>query len=234
MLIRMKLDLNADVGEGCDDDALLPLVTSINVACGFHAGDAPTMQRTLERAATLGLRAGAHPGFADREHFGRRELDRSESDILADCVYQIGAFIALARAVGVTPSHIKPHGALYNLACRDERFARPIVRAAEAFKLPLLGLPGSVMERLCTPRVLFVREGFADRRYRGDGSLVSRTEPDALIHDPAEAVRQARWLVDTVGIHTLCVHGDHPEAVTFVQALRSDFLRHGVTLEAFA
>jgi UPF0271 protein len=235
MLNHMILDLNADVGEGAgNDEVLLQLVTSINVACGFHAGDAPTMWRTLQLAGQFGIAAGAHPSFPDREHFGRREMQRSEDDIFADCVYQVGAFCQMAKAIGVRPSHIKPHGALYNLACRDEQYARPLVRAAELFDLPLVSLPGSVLERLCAGRVRFIREGFADRRYRPDGSLVSRSAPDALIHDPDEAVQQALALVRDGKIETLCVHGDHAEAVQFVQSLRRFFEDHKIELAAIA
>jgi len=234
MSTPIQLDLNADIGEGCaHDEELLQLVTSVNVACAFHAGDAPTILHTLERASALGVRAGAHPAFPDQEHFGRREIARSEREIFADCIYQVGAFVALARAAGHQPSHIKPHGALYNLACRDESFAEPIVRVAELFELPIVALPGSVLERKCEGRVRFIREGFADRRYRPDGSLVPRTEPDALVHDPAEAVAQAGRLLRTTGIRTLCVHGDHPEAVRFVRELRSALVDQGITLEAF-
>src|SRR5262245_53080143 len=120
----MILDLNCDLGEGCASDAeLMPLITSANVACGFHAGDAPTALAALRLAAKHGVRAGAHPGFPDRDHFGRRELERAPDDIRADCLYQIGALTALARNVGLELSHIKPHGALYNMAMRDERLA---------------------------------------------------------------------------------------------------------------
>lgn len=235
MLKIMKLDLNADLGEGGgNDEQLLSLVTTVNVACGFHAGDAPTMVTTLRRAAALGVWAGAHPGFPDREHFGRREIERSEDDVFADCLYQLGAFVALAKCAGIQPSHIKPHGALYNLACRDERFARPIVRAAETFSLPIVALPGSMLERLSAGRTPFVREGFADRRYRSDGSLVPRSEANAFIHDPQEAVEQAQRLLRDAGIRTLCVHGDNPQAVRFVQELRTAFHKQGITLEAFA
>lgn len=230
-----KLDLNADLGEGSgNDEALMTLVTSVNVACGFHAGDAPTMLTTLKRAAALGVRAGAHPGFADRVNFGRREMERSEGDVFADCVYQVGAFVALANAAGALASHVKPHGALYHLACRAERFARPVIRAAEQFGLPVVGLPDSVLENLCRDRVPFIREGFADRRYRPDGSLAPRSEPDAFVHNAEEAVQQAERLVRERGIRTICVHGDNHEAVQFVRELRAAMQRMGMSLEAFA
>src|SRR6266478_2561728 len=132
----MELDLNSDLGEGCAGDAdVLPLVTSANIACGFHAGDAATAHATLILAKQHGVAAGAHPSFADREHFGRRELIRTEQQIYEECVYQVGALAGLARAVGIPLRHLKPHGALYNMACRDEAYARPVVAVAELFGL---------------------------------------------------------------------------------------------------
>lgn len=217
----MDIDLNCDLGEGCPYDAeLMPLITSANIACGFHAGDPATALAALRAAAQFGVRAGAHPSFPDREHFGRRELERSEQQVFEDCVYQIGALAGLARTVGIELQHVKPHGALYNMACREDRLARPVVAAAELFGLALLGLPGSRLQALSAGRCLFVAEGFADRRYLPDGSLVPRTEPDAFIEDPAEAVAQVEWLLRSRGVQTLCVHGDNPQAVAFVRALR--------------
>src|SRR6202040_1428379 len=128
----MEIDLNCDLGEGCPHDAeLMPLITSANVACGFHAGDAVTARRTLRLAAKHGVQVGAHPGYADREHFGRRELQRSEDQVYEECVYQVGALSGLARAEGVSLRYLKPHGALYNQACREAAYARPVVAAAE-------------------------------------------------------------------------------------------------------
>src|SRR5215472_18175783 len=160
----MEIDLNCDLGEGCPHDAeLMPLITAANIACGFHAGDAATAHAALILAVRQGVQVGAHPGFADREHFGRRELQRTETQIFEECVYQIGALAGLARAAGLTLRYVKPHGALYNLACRDDAYARPIVAAAELFGLALMGLPGSRLQVLSAGRVPFVAEGFADR-----------------------------------------------------------------------
>src|SRR5437762_11555396 len=187
----MEIDLNCDLGEGCPFDAeLVPLITSANIACGFHAGDPATAHAALKLAAQYGVQVGAHPGFADREHFGRRELGRTEDQVFEECVYQIGALSGLALAVGLPLRYVKPHGALYNLACRDDAFARPVVAATSQFSLSLMGLPGSRLEALSRGRCRFVAEGFADRRYRPDGSLVRRSEPIAFVADPAEAVRQ--------------------------------------------
>src|SRR5438874_1349276 len=216
----MLIDLNCDLGEGAGSDAdVLPLITSANVACGFHAGDPATAYATVLQAANLGVRVGAHPGFHDRQNLGRRELVRTEQQVFEDCVYQIGALAGIARACGTTLSHVKAHGALYNMACRDDRYGRPVVAAAALFGLPLLGLPGSLLEALSAAKCPFFAEGFADRGYRPDGTLVPRSEAGAFIEDPAEAVRQALMLVRERGVRTLCVHGDNPEALAFVRAL---------------
>jgi UPF0271 protein len=233
--LLMEIDLNCDLGEGCAfDEELMGLITSANIACGGHAGDPATAFATLNAAARHGVRAGAHPGFADREHFGRVELARTEQQVFEDCAYQIGALAGLARAVGRPLSHLKPHGALYNMACRDDAYAQPVVAAAVLFDLPLLGLPGSRLEALAAGRCRFVAEGFADRRYQPDGSLVPRSRADAFVEDPAEAVRQVEWLVRERGVQTLCVHGDNPQAVVFLRELRAALTRQGVTIRAFA
>jgi UPF0271 protein len=229
----MLIDLNCDLGEGAGTDAdVIPLITTANVACFYHAGDPGTAYATLELAAKHGVRAGAHPSFPDREDFGRREMDRTEEQVLNDCVYQIGALSGIARECGITLGHVKPHGALYNMACRDDRMARPVVAAADQFRLPLLGLPNSRVQALSHSG--FIPEGFADRRYRPDGSLVPRSEPHAFVHDPAEAAKQALWLAKEVGIRTLCVHGDNPQAVAFVRALRDSLTAAGFTIAPFA
>src|SRR5437588_510643 len=146
----MILDLNSDLGEGCGLDAeLMPLVTSANICCGFHAGDAATALAALKLAAKHGVQVGAHPGYADREQFGRRELDLSEEAIFEMCLYQVGALAGLAHAVGIHLRYVKPHGALYNQAGRSDAFARPIMAAAEILRLPVMGLPGSRLAALC-------------------------------------------------------------------------------------
>jgi UPF0271 protein len=229
-----ELDLNCDLGEGCPHDAeLMPLITSANIACGFHAGDPATAYATLLAAAQHGVQAGAHPSFPDRESFGRRELVRTELQVFQDCLYQVGALDGLGRAVGRPVSHLKAHGALYNLACREDAYARPVIAAADLLRLPLLGLPGSRLQALSAGRCKFVAEGFADRRYQPDGSLVPRTEPNAFIEDPVEAVRQVEWLCREKGVRTICVHGDNPKALAFVRALREALTRRGTALRAF-
>jgi len=230
----MQVDLNCDLGEGCPHDAeLMPLITSANIACGFHAGDPATAHATLRLAAQQGVQVGAHPGFADREHFGRRELTRSETQIFEECVYQIGALAGLARAAGVALAYVKPHGALYNMACRDDAYARPIIEAVALIGLSLMALPHSRLEVLSAGRCPFVREGFADRRYLPDGSLVPRSREDAFVTDPTEAVRQAEWLVRERGVRTLCVHGDNPQAVLFVRELREALGKRGFEIRRF-
>jgi UPF0271 protein len=231
----MEIDLNCDLGEGGGHDAeLMALVTSANIACGFHAGDPATAHAALKAAARHNVRAGAHPSFPDREHFGRRELARNEQQVFEDCVYQIGALAGLARTLDSTLSHVKPHGALYNLACRDDAYARPVVAAAKLFELPLLGLPGSRLEVASAGRCRFIAEGFADRRYQPDGNLVPRSQPDAFVHDPHEAVRQVQWLLREREVRTICVHGDNPRALDFVRALRAALTHQGIAIRAFA
>jgi 5-oxoprolinase (ATP-hydrolysing) subunit A len=230
----VSIDLNCDLGEGCPYDAeLMPLITSANVACGFHAGDPAAAHAALASAARHSVQVGAHPGFPDREGFGRRELARSEEQVFEDCVYQIGALAGLAKSVGVPLRYVKPHGALYNMACRDDAYARPVTAAAELFGLALMGLPDSRLQALCRGRIPFIAEGFADRRYLPDGSLVPRSRPDAFVEEPGEAVRQAEWLLREKGVRTLCVHGDNPQALTFVRTLREELARRGVEVRPF-
>ncbi len=232
----MLIDLNADLGEGAGTDAdLVPLVTSVNVCCGLHAGGPSEARTTLELAKAAGAAVGAHPGYADREHFGRRELTLPAVAVFDLCVYQIGALVALAKAAGVAVRYVKPHGALYNRACRDGETADPVVAAAAEFGLPLVGLPASTLEAAANAaRVPYFAEGFVDRRYRPDGSLVPRSEPDAFITDAAEAVAQATRLVRERGVRTMCVHGDSPEAVAFARVVRQAFEDEGFRLTPFA
>jgi UPF0271 protein len=231
----MEVDLNCDLGEGCPFDAeLMPLITSANVACGFHAGGPATAFATLSLAARHGVQVGAHPSFNDRSSFGRRDLQQPAHQTFEEGVYQIGALGALARAAGLSLVYVKPHGALYNMACRDDAVARPVLDAACLFGLPLMGLPGSRLEAVCAGRCGFIAEGFADRRYLPDGSLVPRSRPDAFVEDAAAAVQQAEWLLREKGVRTLCVHGDNPQAVAFVRALRAALAEKGIAVRKFA
>jgi UPF0271 protein len=231
----VEIDFNADLGEGAGFDAeLMPLVTSANVCCGLHTGGPSEIARTLVLANKHGVAVGAHPGYADREHFGRTEYQLGNQEMVALCVYQLGALTAMANVLGLTVRYVKPHGALYNQACRDRRTADLFVVGVAQFGLPVLGLPNSQLAAACVDHVPFVAEGFADRRYRPDGSLVPRTEPDAFVRDPDEAVKQAEWLVHEKGVRTICVHGDNPQAVAFTKAVRTALLARGFTLKAFA
>lgn len=234
-MFAMEIDLNCDLGEGTgQDDALMPLVTSANICCGFHAGDVRTTRQALDLAAQCDVQVGAHPGYPDREGFGRREQALSEDEVYELCVYQVGALEGLTRISAQPLRYLKPHGALYHQACRDDAYARPVIAAAEALGLTLVGLPGSRMEALCGGSCPFVSEGFADRRYRPDGALVPRSEADALIDDPKEAAQQALQLIRERGVRTLCVHGDNPQAVAFVRALRQALRAAGIAIRAFA
>lgn len=231
----MEIDLNADLGEGAGfDAALMPLVTSANVCCGAHAGDPHTTWETVELARQQGVAVGAHPGYRDREHFGRRELDLDESAIWTECAFQIGGLIGLAIPEEVRVRYVKPHGALYNQACRDRFVARAVVVACSVYGLPVVGLPGSALEAEAVGVIPFVAEGYADRKYRPDGTLVPRAEPGAFVHDPAAAVEQVEWLVREKEVRTICVHGDNPDAVAFASAVRAALLARGVTLKPFA
>ena len=230
----MFIDLNADLGEGAGfDTELMPLITSANICCGLHAGGPGEIARTLGLAHKHNVAIGAHPGHADRENFGRRELELKNQDLVALCVYQLGALDAMAAALGLSVQYVKPHGALYNQACRDRRVADLFVIAAAQLRLPVVGLPGSELETACEDRVPFFAEGFADRRYQPDGSLVPRTEPDAFVRDPDEAVKQVEWLLREKRVSTICVHGDNPQAVAFVKAVRDALVARGFTLKAF-
>jgi UPF0271 protein len=246
--MKMIVDLNADLGEGAGhDDELLDLVTSANIACGFHAGDANTMRQSIEAARARNVAVGAHPSFFDRENFGRKELPVKLDEIFDAVVYQLGIFQAIAEAAGVRPNHVKPHGALYNMAVRDEQLADAIARAIVSVdgELILFAPHDTGLSRAGEKNGLQIaHEVFVDRNYLSNGQLVSRTRPDALLHDPAEAApRVLRMLregkvrsVDGVDIdvraETICLHGDNPEAVEFACALRARLEKEGVEVRA--
>lgn len=237
-----SVDLNSDIGEGFgawtlgDDDAMLELVTSANIACGFHAGDPTTLLATCESAATRGVRIGAQVGYRDLAGFGRRFIDMSPKDLTADVIYQIGALDGLARVAGSRVAYVKPHGALYNAIVHHRRQARAVVAAVVAYdsSLPVLGLPGSVfLEEAREAGLDVVAEAFADRAYTAEGTLVPRTESGAVLHDPALVAERVRRMVvdgelDAVDGSTLkitaesvCVHGDSPAAVDMAAAIRA-------------
>ncbi|MBS3692871.1 MULTISPECIES: LamB/YcsF family protein [Rhodococcus] len=237
-----SVDLNSDLGEGFgawtlgDDDAMLELVTSANIACGFHAGDPTTLLATCESAAARGVRIGAQVGYRDLAGFGRRFIDVSPKDLTADVIYQVGALDGLARVAGSRVTYVKPHGALYNAIVHHRRQARAVVAAVVAYdsSLPVLGLPGSVfLEEAREAGLDVVAEAFADRAYTAEGTLVPRTESGAVLQDPTLVAERVRRMVvdgelDAVDGSTLkvsaasvCVHGDSPAAVDMAVAIRT-------------
>ena len=237
-----SVDLNSDLGEGFgawtlgDDDAMLELVTSANIACGFHAGDPTTLLATCESAAARGVRIGAQVGYRDLAGFGRRFIDVSPKDLTADVIYQVGALDGLARVAGSRVTYVKPHGALYNAIVHHRRQARAVVAAVVAYdsSLPVLGLPGSVfLEEAREAGLDVVAEAFADRAYTAEGTLVPRTESGAVLQDPTLVAERVRRMVvdgelDAVDGSTLkvaaasvCVHGDSPAAVDMAVAIRA-------------
>jgi UPF0271 protein len=251
----LEIDLNADLGEGfgrwslADDDALLDLVSSANVACGFHAGDPGIMRRTCEAAAARGVAVGAHVSYRDLAGFGRRFVDATETELRDDVVYQLGALQACARAAGTTVSYVKPHGALYNTIVRHVAHARAVVDAVRAVDpaLAVLGLPGSEVLRLAHEAGLeAVPEAFADRGYRADGTLVPRSEPGAVVTGPDDVARRALGLVADgtvtatdgtavrVAARSVCVHSDTPGAVEALRAVRRALAARGVVVRPFA
>ncbi|MGQ9927604.1 MAG: LamB/YcsF family protein [Chloroflexaceae bacterium] len=244
-----RIDLNCDCGESFgvwslgDDVAVLPHVTSANVACGAHAGDPEVMRRTVRLCRTLGLAVGAHPGFPDLPGFGRRPLPLTPSEVESSVLAQIGALHAIARAEGVELRHVKPHGALYNLAAQTPAIAEAVARAVAAFSrdLVLVGLAGSALvEAGLSAGLCVAREAFADRGYAADGFLLPRDAPGALILDPQRNLAQALSIV-TIGqvtdpegrpipvvAETLCIHGDTPGAAERAALLRQGLLAAGV------
>jgi UPF0271 protein len=243
-----SVDLNADLGEGSGHDVeLFELISSANIATGFHAGDADTMHAAVSAAKKHGVAVGAHPSLFDRENFGRKELKVSNQEVFDAVAYQLGIFQAIVSAANVRPNHVKPHGALYNMAVRDEELADAIARAIESVdpKLILFAPDKSELARAGEAHGLQIaREIFADRNYLNDGWLVPRTRPDALLRDPKEAAaRILRILregkvrsveghdVDVRG-ETICVHSDTPGAVEFARELRTQLEHHGVRIRA--
>lgn len=249
------VDLNADLGESYgrwqlgDDEALLRVVTSANVACGFHAGDPATLVRTCALAAEQGVSVGAQVGYHDLAGFGRRFVDVAPDDLYADVVYQIGALDAVARSQGTRVRYVKPHGALYNTVVHHQGQAAAVVRAVSELDptLPLLGLPGSALLDLAEDAgIPTVREAFADRAYTDDGTLAPRSEPGAVLHDADEIADRARRIIvegvvettsgDTVAVDadSVCLHGDSPDAVAAATAVRAALADAGVTIRPFA
>lgn len=252
--MNQRIDLNADMGEGFgpwpmgSDDALLSVITSANIACGFHAGDPDVMARTMALAVANGVGIGAHPGLPDLQGFGRRRMQVSQTEARHMTAYQLGAAQATARMAGGTVRHLKLHGALANMAAEDEALARACYQGALDVDpdLIIMVIAGTAQDRVATDmRARVAREIFADRAYAEDGLLVDRRLPGAVLHDPAQiaarilAMLQAGAIITAQGTHlptridTICLHGDGPKAVAIAETLRTTLDAAGVTLAAF-
>jgi len=255
--MQQFVDLNCDMGEsygaytiGCDEK-LMPLITSANIACGFHAGDPWVMQKTVALAKKYGVAIGAHPGFPDLNGFGRRNMSLSYDELFSSIVYQIGALAAFCAQAKVKLIHVKPHGALYNMAARDIKTATAIATAIQAVDSSLIYFGQAKSEMICAAQALDLKyacEVFADRAYNNDGTLVTRTLAGAVIHDAATVTGRIIKLVTTGKIETIdnieitllpeadlrsgklsvCVHGDNPDAYTSLQALRQSLATNDV------
>ncbi|GED99635.1 UPF0271 protein [Gordonia spumicola] len=239
-----RIDLNADLGEGVGDDAaMMPLISSANIACGFHAGTPTVLVRSCASAVEHGVRIGAQVSYPDLAGFGRRFMDVSPADLLADVLYQVGALRALAASVGGTVDYVKPHGALYNAVVHHEAQARALVTAADTLGLPLMTLPGSVAQRFALEAgVTVIAEAFADRGYTREATLVPRTEPHALLTDSDEIaarvvdlartgrIRAVDGTVLDADVESVCLHGDTPGAVEHARAVRAALDAAGVVV----
>lgn len=249
-----SVDLNSDLGESFgpwtmgEDAAMLEIVTSANVACGFHAGDPAGLLKTLREAARRGVAVGAHPGYRDLVGFGRRPMEPSSAELTADAIYQIGALAALARAAGTAVRYVKPHGALYNRIAKDARQAADVIAAIRAVDpaLPLMAAAGApIVAQARAAGLRVVCEAFADRAYEPDGSLVDRRRPGAVIHDPEIVARRMVRLVKdgvieaidgseiALEAESLCVHGDSPGAAALARRLREALAAEGIALRSF-
>lgn len=249
-----SVDLNADLAEGYgvwelgDDAAMLDIVTSANLACGFHAGNPVGLARTCRTAAQRGVRIGAQVGYFDLAGFGRRRIDVDPDELAADVIYQIGALQALTRAAGSVLGYVKPHGALYNTIAQDRDQARAVARAVHTVDpgLPVLGLAGSVFfEEAGRLGLRTVAEAFADRAYRPDGQLLPRGEAGAVLHDPVEIAERVLTMITAgqvravdgsvigIEVESVCVHGDSPDAVQIASAVAERLRAGGIKLAAF-
>jgi 5-oxoprolinase (ATP-hydrolysing) subunit A len=244
----MGIDLNADLGEGCaHDEAILEYVSSINIACGWHAGSAEEMLSLVRAARQRGVAIGAHPSFPDRANFGRREMKLPLPVVRAGVLYQIGALEGIIRAEGGELAHVKPHGALYSQAAREPELAHCIARAIRDFnpRLQVMALAGSLMiEALRAEGLVALEEGFADRRYTADGQLAPRGTAGALIDEEGAVLAQVLALVNTgtviaqdgsvcrLHVDTICLHGDGPHALEFARAVRTRLRREGIAVAA--
>ncbi|WKD59591.1 LamB/YcsF family protein [Corynebacterium caspium] len=241
------IDLNADLGEKIGaDQQMLQLISSANIACGFHAGDASHISTAIGYAVSAGVTVGAHPSYNDPTGFGRRYMDYSPAELKADFIYQIGAIAALAKSHGTVVSYVKPHGAVYNQIVHDKKHARAVVEAVAACgELPIMLLPGAVAIDIALEKGLpVIREAFADRAYNPDGTLVSRRLPGAVLTDPTAVAERILGLVTTgtlsaydgstleIAADSICVHGDSPSALAMTQAIVDKLHTAGIKIQS--
>ncbi|MVA25903.1 5-oxoprolinase subunit PxpA [Agrobacterium vitis] len=248
------IDLNSDLGESYgawsmgDDSAMLAVVSSANIACGFHAGDPSGIWKTVKAAAENGVSIGAHVSYPDRVGFGRRDMDVTSEELIADVIYQIGALKGMAAAAGTSVTYVKPHGALYNRIANDARQGQAVIDAVKAIdsSLVLMGLAGApILDLARTSGLSTVAEAFADRAYTPQGQLVSRREPGAVLHDAEKIASRMVQLarqgtleaidgsVIKVDAQSICVHGDSPGAVAIAQEIRRRFEAEGIAVQPF-
>jgi UPF0271 protein len=244
----MEVDLNVDLGEGCgNDEALLDLASSANIACGWHAGGPGIMRQSVRWAVSKGVAIGAHPSFNDPEHFGRAEMVLPLADVYAGVLYQVGALAAIARAEGGCIAHVKPHGALYNMAARDAALADAIVAAVRDFdpSIAVFGLASAqLIDAARRAGLQAIEEVFADRGYRADGSLVPREKPGALLDDEDEVLERTLTMIRdkrvksvdgqwvALNAQTVCLHGDGPHALAFARRIRARLADEGIGVRA--
>lgn len=250
--MKLRIDLNCDLGESFghyvmgQDEAILELITSANIACGYHAGDHNVMEKTVRMAAEKQVSIGAHPGLPDLMGFGRRVIEISPEDVYNCIIYQVGALQAFAHLYGREVRHVKPHGALYNMAAKQYVYAEAIAKAVQAInpRLVLFGLAGSELVKAGKAAGLQVAEEvFADRTYQADGTLTPRTQKNAFVHDPEEAAARVLTMVEdgivvatdgskvAIQADTICIHGDHPEALTFARKLREKLQENEIHIQ---
>lgn len=243
------IDFNCDLGEGMgNDEAIMPYISSANIACGFHAGNESTMKKTIELCIKYNVATGAHPSYPDKENFGRTNMNLPAHEIYSIVSNQINALSAIANSFGKKLQHVKPHGALYNMAAKDIIIANAIANAVKDFdnSLLLYGLPNSQMEKAADEnQIKFIGEAFADRTYQPDGTLTPRTQPNALIEDEAKAVAQVMQIIVDKKVtcvtgkvisliaDTICIHGDGKTAVQFAEALHGRLIAGGITIQSF-
>ncbi len=248
------IDINCDMGESFgnhrvgNDQAIFPYVTSSNIACGFHGGDAVHMEHSIRTAVKYGVQVGAHPGYPDLAGFGRRKMDLPPQELKAIIKYQLAAIMGMARSLGTSVKYLKPHGALYNAAVENQQIAMIVIESVQEISrtMPIMGLAGSLFQDICGSQgVTFVAEAFADRSYEANGKLRSRSEAGALITDPNQAVAQVLDIVlkgqvkshDDIMIpqqvQSICIHGDNPAAVSILRAIDQSLENEGILKQSF-